>query len=350
MRILQVAPFFSPHIGGVEKHVLEVSRSLAERGHSVSVFTVSHEKGLSERETIGRVGIIRAPFGGKGYFSRLFSAWRFVIRNWKEFRGFDIIHLHDFPSFAWLLFLPGKKTITFHGYERDPVTLKHRILRKFAEKFTRSNFCVGTHLVRHYGTACPKERIIVGGVDSGKIKKQAVPFRKKERKKILFLTRLARDTQIREFVLAMKNLPGFSLEVYGEGPLKDELTKLAKSERLKVRFLGKWPGDSNDLFRKYQFVFAARQLTILEALGNGAIVFSVHTSEIMKDLLVGMGSPREAHILSGSVGELAERFREIAGEPEKSLLLRSEKGKRYALSLDWGKIAKSYLEEYSRIL
>ncbi len=350
MRILHVTPFFSPHIGGVERHVLEVSRCLAEKGHSVSVFTVAHEKGLSERETIGRVRIIRAPFWGMGYFSRLFSAWWFVIRNWKEFREFDITHLHDFPAFAWLLFLPEKKTITFHGYERDPVTLKHKVLRKIAEKFTRSNFCVGTHLVGHYGTACPKERILVGGVDSGKIKRRAVPFRKKERKKILFLTRLAWDTQIREFVLAMRHLPGFSLEVYGEGPLKEELTKLAKSERLKVRFLGKWPGDSNDLFRKYRFVFAARQLTILEALGNGAIVFSVHTSEIMKNLLIGMGSPRETHILTGSVGELAERFREIAGEPENSLLLRSEKGKKYALSFDWEKIANSYLREYSRIL
>jgi len=37
MKILQISPYFPPHLGGVEYHVKELVDGLTKRGHQVSV-------------------------------------------------------------------------------------------------------------------------------------------------------------------------------------------------------------------------------------------------------------------------------------------------------------------------
>lgn len=37
MKIIQVSPYFPPHLGGVEYHVKELADGLAKRGHQVTV-------------------------------------------------------------------------------------------------------------------------------------------------------------------------------------------------------------------------------------------------------------------------------------------------------------------------
>src|SRR5712692_8685641 len=49
MRILMLAQFYPPIIGGVERHVRDLSIELVTRGHDVSVATLWHE-GLPEFE------------------------------------------------------------------------------------------------------------------------------------------------------------------------------------------------------------------------------------------------------------------------------------------------------------
>ena len=39
MQILQVTPYFYPHFGGVESHVLGLSENLIKLGHEVEVVT-----------------------------------------------------------------------------------------------------------------------------------------------------------------------------------------------------------------------------------------------------------------------------------------------------------------------
>lgn len=58
MKVLQVSPYFYPHVGGVESHVLDLSKELASRGHEVSVLTTNMGK-MPERETMLGFEIIR---------------------------------------------------------------------------------------------------------------------------------------------------------------------------------------------------------------------------------------------------------------------------------------------------
>jgi len=90
MRILQVSPYYPPHIGGIEYHVEALSRKLAEAGHEVVVYTSNVPKS-KKYEVVAGVEIYRfncpfAPLNNPimpGLFFKL-------IRS----SEFDIIHTH----------------------------------------------------------------------------------------------------------------------------------------------------------------------------------------------------------------------------------------------------------------
>jgi glycosyltransferase involved in cell wall biosynthesis len=348
MRILHVVPFFHPRLGGVEKHAMEICSRLA-KGHDVTVLTCSHEKNLPAEETLNGFRIVRLPFAGsRNYLSRLLFYWRFLSGKLRDLGRFDIVHLHDVPCFLWMLPFGGRKVITFHGYERDPVDLLHYWLHKIAEWGTRDNFCVGGYIPKNFGTKCRRENVFIGAVDSAKIRKRSLSFPKKYGKRILFLTRLAWDTQIREYVEVMKLLPGFTLDAYGEGPLKEELKENARKEGVPVRFHGRWPGDSNDLMRKYRFVFASRYLTLLEALANGDIVFSIYNTPVMKDVLECVGAPKNSMVVCRAPEEVAARVLEMAKDG-KMAERASREAKAFALPMDWERIVGIYSRTYARL-
>ncbi len=53
MRIAQVCPYFYPHIGGVESHVMDISLELKRRGHDVTVVTSKHGRVPAQDEVMG---------------------------------------------------------------------------------------------------------------------------------------------------------------------------------------------------------------------------------------------------------------------------------------------------------
>ncbi len=59
MRIVQVSPYFHPHLGGVESHVMSISQELHRRGHSLTVVT-SADDGDAREEWIGGLRVLRS--------------------------------------------------------------------------------------------------------------------------------------------------------------------------------------------------------------------------------------------------------------------------------------------------
>ena len=130
MRILMLAQFYPPTIGGEERHVRNLSLALAERGHTVSVVTLWH-KGEAEREMDQGVRIHRVR-GTMQRVPTLFSekerrfappfpdveTMRALHRIIKQERP-DIIHAHNWivHSFTPLKFWSGAKlVVTLHDY------------------------------------------------------------------------------------------------------------------------------------------------------------------------------------------------------------------------------------------
>ena len=130
MRILMLAQFYPPTIGGEERHVANLSAELAARGHQVSVATLWHkgfarfeiEKGVRIHRIRGTLQRMEAIFSYKDrQFAPPFTdpevlwALRRIISEERP----DIIHAHNWivhsftPLKAWS---KAKLVMTLHDY------------------------------------------------------------------------------------------------------------------------------------------------------------------------------------------------------------------------------------------
>jgi len=117
LRILQVASFYPPHVGGIEFHVEALSRRLAEAGHEVVVYTANVPK-TAKSETSGGVLVRKfaAPFLplNNPFMPGLLPA---LLRD----NRFDVVHTHGHyqtsSTFAVLsnVFKRRPMVLTCHG-------------------------------------------------------------------------------------------------------------------------------------------------------------------------------------------------------------------------------------------
>ena len=96
MRVLEVARQFYPKVGGIESSVLNLSRGLAARGHTVEIVTLDADLRTGLRidspATIDSIPIHRIPwFGSRRYPIAL--SWLRLID------GFDVLHIHAIDFF-----------------------------------------------------------------------------------------------------------------------------------------------------------------------------------------------------------------------------------------------------------
>ena len=104
MKILQVAPYFIPYMGGQEKYVYNLSRHLVNNGHEVHVLTTNYPKSLKFEEidgiTVERQNVYLRPLRNPiapGF-----------IRFSKKIDEFDIVHMHNEYSFPVMLMALNK--------------------------------------------------------------------------------------------------------------------------------------------------------------------------------------------------------------------------------------------------
>lgn len=122
MRICQVVPRFpyqeyleenvvekSYHIGGVERHVFEISNALIKRGHSITVLT-TQPPGHGRYHEIEGIKVIRVPYGIPLYSSSI----PFHIFGHLNPHEYDLIHAHTpNPAIADLACLKDRGKVPF---------------------------------------------------------------------------------------------------------------------------------------------------------------------------------------------------------------------------------------------
>lgn len=126
MRIAQVTPYFLPVEGGVERHVLNLSKELVRRGHEVEVFTCANTR---QNDVLEPASVVEGLHVSR--FESIMSLGEFG-RVWpgfaqQVFKGeFDVVHAHSF---------------------RHP----HTDLSMLVSKFTGSASVLTTHAPFHPG-------------------------------------------------------------------------------------------------------------------------------------------------------------------------------------------------------
>lgn len=248
MRIAQITKYFHPHTGGIESHVLGISKGLVERGHEVIIYTSNDPKDANAEEldgmTIKRFPVLFTLFNGPftpTLFFKLLSD------------DYDLIHVHlPDPAnsiFAWITSMVKKKPlyVTYHAdiikekWYHKPFTFTYSIflgqILKKAKRIiaTTPNYVTESQIPKKYRD---KISIVPNFVDINRFTPLIYGRRIRQqhnidekRKVVYFLGRLVPykgvDYLIKAYAEVKKAVPDSTLIITGRGPLESELRRLA---------------------------------------------------------------------------------------------------------------------------
>jgi len=341
MTIIFFSRLFYPHIGGVEKHVLEVGKRLVKKGHRVIVITEEYQSKDPSAKTTGEVdGIkIHRIDVGQDNYSKKFKIWWRLFSLRQVIKNADIVHCHD--VFFWYLpfrFLyPNKKVYTtFHGYEtKFPPSKKAILVRKISERLSNGSICIGEYVKKWYGAS--SKYVTYGGVN---IHNYHATVRGSYAKgiKILFIGRLEEDVGIPIYLRVMdvlkKKRVRFTFDACGDG-----------SFRKRAERFGKVYGFVSDLapyIKSSDFVFASSYLSILEGVAARKVVFSVYDNPLKKDYLK-MAPFAKWIVIESSPKKLADKILYVVNhQDEKEKMIN--KGYEWVKTQTWDKVVDEYLK------
>ncbi|HIE34120.1 MAG TPA: glycosyltransferase [Candidatus Altiarchaeales archaeon] len=247
MRIAQVTKYFEPHHGGIESHVLGIARDLIDKGVEVLVFT-SNIPECRKRENLNGIEIYRS----RSFFTLSNGPFTpgIFLNLLKE--NYDLIHLHlpdPFCSvFALLTSLIRRKPliVTYHAdiiRERGCYKILNSVYEIFlyfvlwrAKKIiaTTPNYAQESRILRKFRK---KIEIVPNFVDAKRFNPDVdgedilETYNLKSKGIVLFLGRLVPykgvKYLIKAFSMVKEDLRDSALVIAGNGPLKEELKKIA---------------------------------------------------------------------------------------------------------------------------
>lgn len=328
--ILFLSRLYYPHIGGVERHVAKISEILIKKGHNVTVVCEQHDRKLKIKEQINGINVLRIPINSTER-NKKFHIWKWMVKNRKFIKSFDIVHIHDifYWIFPLLVYFDRKKIfITFHGYESYPIKTSSKIQKKIAAKYCSGSICVGEFINKWYEIT--SNAVIYGGVNDPIVPKKLHKSLKNSLN-ILYIGRLSDDMGAKTYIEVLGRLKNkgtkLNLQVCGDGKYRNEFEKLGKVEGFvkKIDFY----------IAKSDIVLSSSYLTMLEVLFLKKPIYAVYSNPLKEDYL--KLSPFSKFIsINSSQDELYKNIKK--GFDRKTL----EAGQKWAKKQSWENVFKTY--------
>ncbi len=349
MTIVFFSRYFYPHIGGVEKHVLNISKELIKKKHKVIVITEKSNFKDKEIEQYKDITIYRIPITTSEKRKK-FLIWKWLLLHRSIISDSDIVHAHD--VFYWYLpfkmIYPSKKVyMTIHGYEGNKMpTRKSKISHKINAILSSGNISIGSFLEKWYGI---KATYISYGAVAVQDKKPIISYPKKGVIKALFIGRLEPETGIMEYLkfidLMRKDNISITIIIAGDGSLRNEAIEYVKVKKIKATFLG-FVNDPQKYFSKVDIVFTSRYLGILESLLGKKRVYAFYNNAIKKDYLQ-MSSFSQFINIAKSIKQM--RLLLLNDKANENLYKASiNQGYAFALEQSWQKLTLLYIKLWGK--
>lgn len=291
MRVVQVTPYFMPHIGGVESHVFELSKMLRRSGHEVTVLT-SLLKGTRPEEEMDGIRVLREKPTLTLYTTPVTRSFKKSIARLDA----DLVHAHTPPPVSAYYASMGCEragvpfVLTYHCdpilsgivgrillgiYRRTwgPGTLKRTdTLILTTESYDATSRVTWNRESRKIPNAVDTG-MFDPGVDGEEVRKR---YEVSEGQSlVLFVGRLVPHKGVQYLVRAAGLIEDKDIKfvVAGDGPLlddiKDELRRLDLTE--KVKLAGKVPYKELPNFYAACDMFTLPSTSRLEAFGIAAL-------------------------------------------------------------------------------
>jgi glycosyltransferase involved in cell wall biosynthesis len=364
LRVAIVSPRFPPAIGGVEQHVLELSRGLVRRGVVVEVITTDPSATCPLVEE--RDGIVVRRFRTVANDSVFFLSPGLARWLFREADRYDLLHAHSYHTPLALTAavaarrhrIPLVFTPHYHGTGHSPLrALLHRPYRPFGARVVhgaQAIVCVSAAervlLIKDFAVA-RRVTVIPNGVDLNEIR-AATRQPRKAGSVVLAVGRLERYKRLDALIAATASLPpDHRLVVVGDGPDRSRLEALARELGIadRVELTGQiaegalhgWL-QSADVLATLSTV-EAFGLTLLEGAAAGARIVA---SDIPAHREVaGYLPPDAVRFVSPKAGPV-----EIATTIEAAVKSSVDADAVAAMVPSWDDMASRVLQLYSRCL
>ncbi|MEO8581964.1 MAG: glycosyltransferase family 4 protein [Patescibacteria group bacterium] len=349
-QVLFLTRLYSPYIGGVETHVLNVTKELQQKGYQVSILTEQFESDLLEHEQLNGIDIIRIP--ENAILSKV-TLWKWIWSHRELFIKADIVHVHD--VFWWVVpvlpLMKSKYFVTFHGWEGQFPIKKTAILqRQAAAKLAKGVIQVGEYIEKWYKTK--PDIVTYGGSDSvqpgsnlaqnilkkvfSAAKQGRFISQEKQTYEAVFVGRLSEDNDIStvcEFFSLLKNEhPNAHFLFIGDGPLAE----LCKSIGTVTGFVP----DVDKYLVESKMVCANSYLSILNAQSLGKLVCSFYSNQLKKDYLTEYPQAKNM-IIVGTAKEGVQKLTNMKKNPPL-LKAKIKQASEWAKLQTWQKVSQHY--------
>lgn len=339
MKILFLSRLYWPHVGGVEKHIARVSKSLSLRGYKVTVLTTRYHKKLKAREKKNGIEILRFRQPNIKYLG-LLDTWLWLFKNRTLIQQNDIVHIHDVFIWYWpfKILYPDKKVyITFHGrWGKYPIPWIDILQKKIGAKLSKGVFCIGDYIPKNYG-------INADAISYGAVSTVLRSVVEKDEESIVYVGRLDKDIGLKIILQAIKRFRRLvddnklNVEFVGDGSLREECEKYGKVHGFT---------DPEPFYRKAKYCFASGYLTILEAMAHKCLVFAAYDNPLKKDYYE-MTPFKDFIVIAGSSKELLRKFKYYS-KNKKAAQKKINKGYNWVKGQTWEEVTDSYLKLWGK--
>ena len=354
MRILQLAKYYWPRSGGMERVVQGLAEGLAERGHEAEVVAVTAfgdpRPGQKRRAAVKRAWSF-APVGSQEL------APTYIAAAW---RRADVIHLHHPHSLADVAYALRPSlaplVVTQHA---DYPSAKYKLPGWYALKRAEAIVVPSkAHIAlsRELKGFEHKVEVIPFGIDERRWE-LVPPPPPGNAPKALFIGRLVPFKGVDFLLRALEQVPDLRLDIIGTGPERHRLGTLADALAIsdRVKFWGEYPdedlprrmADADFLVLPSVSVEEMFGMVLLEAMAAGRPVITTAVPsgvrEVNENGVTGLEVPiRDVRALADAMNLLSRdaELRERLGRAG-----RERVRERFTVS----RMTESHLELYARV-
>lgn len=374
LRILMIAPQFFPIVGGYERAAERLSVSLIAKGHIVEVVTERRDNKWEKKELISGILVHRLNCIYRKRMHIISSLMFFALFLLRKGHHYDVWHIHQYGVHAVLAVILGRlmgvpTILKITNSDADGVngTMSNIPLGR---KLTDVNMCVAISRETYQeallgGFVREKLTTISNGVNSDTF----CPINEHNKLEIranlginasgvvLSVGRLSRqknfDGLIHAWSQALPSLPkNWQLFVIGDGPMKEQLTRLSQSLGVSdtVYFVGKKDNIHEWLGIADLFVIASHHEglsnALLEAMSCGLPSISTHVSgatELLSETGAGI-------VVRNSGKELSEAITYLANNPQTRKIMGNNARETIEQNYSIDMVATKYDTLYKKML
>jgi glycosyltransferase involved in cell wall biosynthesis len=378
MRIAMVAPYYAPHIGGVESHVHDMAKYMVEQGEEVTVLTSRYDKHLPRLERREGIVVRRVPI--------VFEAVRtpFMPRVHQEILDgdWDIVHSHTPPPFTAYFACTAAEAkgiphvLTYHC--DDEITLPAIgpvMVALYRESLGRWTLAHSTQVVVSTESYARTSRLVwrydpevIGAtidanrfnpmVDGSKVRRHMRIPPPEEGHMILYVGRLVPHKGVEFLLEAVPHLKSSAhLVVVGSGPWRETLEKRARMNGIedRVTFAGSVPYEELPAYYRAADVTVLPSISRLEAFGLVGLEAMASERPVVMSDIPGVREVIEDgehgfHSRPVDPADIAEKVNALLEDPELRAGMGAKGRKRVLEKFTTEVVGKQFHDIYKRIL